>query len=778
MKRLLILATLLFSVLPSFAQYALQFGSAVAADNDAIYVGEGRNILQAGTLFQFEQDADGEWAMARAIKPSDTENRGDGFGRAVSISNNTMVVGAPLVGAIYVFERTSDGAWAETARLSADAIGLGSNVATDGKHILATAAGDRNESASIHAWVRSDAGWLDASGFAPTEEGNTGLGAALAVTGDRAAIGSPSADGRKGRVETFSFKDGSWHADGPIEHSREMEGDAFGSALLMEDSHMIVGMPGHDGRKGAAAVYFQNSDTGQWTYQYKLEPFDSAGNEQFGASLAFNGTSVWIGAPGYGDSNGTIYSYEINAETMRMKSTEMVQPLMLQYRSGFGGAVAVSGTHAVVGSPGHDNFEGAGFVFQQDESGWIESGVVLSDSGVFETITGDKVSCEEEVAAGFPCENVDIISFLSRGDVGAERGIQMNDVWGWTDPETGTEWAIVGRTDGTSFVSLADPSHPLFVGDLPHTASGHRSLWRDMKVYKDHAYIVADGAGAHHMQIYDLTQLRDITQFPTTLMETNIYKGVFSSHNLHINLDTGFGYAVGNDSGGETCGGALHMMDLNDPANPVFVGCFNDPTTHGGSGATHDVQCVSYHGPDADYAGREVCLSSNGNALSIADVTNKSNPTAISTADYPNVAYTHQGWLTEDHRYFFLNDEGDESSGIVDATRTLIFDLQDLDEPILASEYLADNSAIDHDLYIKGNLMYQTNYVAGLRIIDVSDPENPVEVASFDTVPYGPNDNSPVLGAWSSYPFFKSGLIVVTSGREGVFFLKKKEIDT
>ena len=69
--------------------------------------------------------------------------------------------------------------------------------------------------------------------------------------------------------------------------------------------------------------------------------------------------------------------------------------------------------------------------------------------------------------------------------------------------------------------------------------------------------------------------------------------------------------------------------------------------------------------------------------------------------------------------------------------------------------------------------MYQTNYVAGLRIIDVSDPENPVEVASFDTVPYGPNDNSPVLGAWSSYPFFKSGLIVVTSGREGVFFLKR-----
>jgi len=271
---------------------------------------------------------------------------------------------------------------------------------------------------------------------------------------------------------------------------------------------------------------------------------------------------------------------------------------------------------------------------------------------------------------------------------------------------------------------------------------------------------------------------RDVTS-PQTFDEDNIYKGVFSSHNLFINEETGFAYAVGSDSGGETCGGALHMMDLKaDPLYPEFVGCFNEPRTgRNGSGTTHDVQCVVYRGPDTDYAGQEVCLSANGTALSIADVTDKANPVGISVAEYPNTAYTHQGWLTEDHRFFYLNDEGDEASEIVDATRTMIFDLTDLDEPVLAGEYFADNSAIDHDLYIKGNMMYQTNYLAGLRLIDISDPENPVEVGSFDTVPYGPNDNSPVLGAWSSYPYFESGIIVVTSGREGVFFLKKQEID-
>ena len=96
----------------------------------------------------------------------------------------------------------------------------------------------------------------------------------------------------------------------------------------------------------------------------------------------------------------------------------------------------------------------------------------------------------------------------------------------------------------------------------------------------------------------------------------------------------------------------------------------------------------------------------------------------------------------------------------------------------MANEYLGPSSAIDHNLYIRGDIMYQTNYVEGLRLVDISDPENPIEVGHFDTVPYGPNDNSPVLGAWSNYPYFKSGTIVVTSGREGVFFLKRRPIDT
>jgi len=214
------------------------------------------------------------------------------------------------------------------------------------------------------------------------------------------------------------------------------------------------------------------------------------------------------------------------------------------------------------------------------------------------------------------------------------------------------------------------------------------------------------------------------------------------------------------------------MMDLSDPAKPTFVGCF----THPDFGGTHDAQCVMYKGPDTDYSGREICFNSNGNALIIADVTDKSAPVTIAVAEYPNTAYAHQGWLTEDQRWFYMNDELDEMNKIVDRTRTLIWDMSDLDEPILADEFYHDNGASDHNLYVKGNFMYQSNYHAGLRVFDVSNPLEPVRVGYFDTAPYADNIYG-FGGSWSNYPFFKSGIIAVSSQAEGVFLLRKREVD-
>jgi len=219
------------------------------------------------------------------------------------------------------------------------------------------------------------------------------------------------------------------------------------------------------------------------------------------------------------------------------------------------------------------------------------------------------------------------------------------------------------------------------------------------------------------------------------------------------------------------------MINIQEPTQPTFAGCFSDTQTgRQGTGYSHDAQCVVYNGPDTEHRGKEICFGANETALSVADVTDKDNPVALSRAAYPKVGYTHQGWLTEDHSHFFMNDELDELNDKTDGTRTLIWDVTDLDDPQLVTEYVSDNKATDHNLYIKGNLMYQSNYLSGLRILDISDVANPVEVAHFDTAPYGENDPG-FAGSWSNYPYFESGVIVVTSMSEGVFFLKKRTVD-
>ena len=769
MRYFAILALALVS-LPGLAagQYAPQFGATVAATGDHLIAGEGRNLLLPGTVFVYTRSEEG-WQETQTLTPGGDIARG--FGRALAADNDVLAIGAPLTNEVFIYETHGSTEWQLHSVLSEDLDGFGSGVAVSGDHLLVNVPGSQAQSGQVMHYHRNTDGAGQSHGelAADGSEAGDGFGQSLAITGNRAIVGAPNADSRAGAAYVFHFDGAAWTAEGTLNVQDGASGDRFGTAVAFQGEALAVGAPGS--QSGTVFVFEKDGDS--WVNTGTLMPDESEEPINLGTSLAAGDNLLWAGAPADNGRSGSVYAFRADGSSQKIVADD------LQFRSQFGSSIAAHGTQAVTGATGHDNFEGVIFPLNDVQGGAPEVGpAMFNTEGDLASITGEQTDCRDGEAGMFPCSEVDMVSFMTRQEIGARRGIQVSDVWGWEDPETGLEYALVGRTDGTSFIDLTDPSYPRYLGDLPKTATANQSLWRDIKVYKNHAFIVADGAGAHHMQIFDLTQLRDVTE-PQEFTETALYKGIYSSHNIIINEESGFAYAVGNDSGGETCGGALHMINVQDPVNPVFAGCFADTRTgRRNSGATHDAQCVTYHGPDSDFDGREICLSSNGTALSIADVTDKSNPVALSIAEYPNVAYTHQGWLTEDHRYFYLNDEGDEVSEVVDATRTLIFDVSDLEDPQLVKEYMGPTSAIDHNLYIRGDMMYQTNYIEGLRLVDISDPVNPVEVGHFDTVPYGPNDNSPVLGAWSNYPYFKSGIIVVTSGREGVFFLKKRPVDT
>jgi len=370
--------------------------------------------------------------------------------------------------------------------------------------------------------------------------------------------------------------------------------------------------------------------------------------------------------------------------------------------------------------------------------------------------------CQNGFAGNYPCKDYDLMSHISLATMNASTG---NDSWGWTDPQSGKEYALVGLNNGTAFIDISDPVNPLYLGKLPTATSN--STWRDLKVYKDHVFIVSE-ASNHGMQVFDLTRLRNVTNPPQTFAADTRYTGFGNAHNIVINEDSGFAFVVGTSRSGTYKGGPV-FINIQDPKNPKDAGGF----LSGGQRAyTHDAQVITYTGPDSDYTGKEILIGSNEIEIVIADITDKNNPVTVSTIKYSDVHYTHQGWFTEDMRYFLLGDELDESN-VGFNTRTVVFDFQDLDNPKLHMTYTGPTAATDHNGYVKGNTFYLANYRAGIRMIDISNINGKVmtEVGYFDT--YTSNNNVSLDGVWNVYPYFGSGNILISDYTTGFYLVKK-----
>jgi choice-of-anchor B domain-containing protein len=367
--------------------------------------------------------------------------------------------------------------------------------------------------------------------------------------------------------------------------------------------------------------------------------------------------------------------------------------------------------------------------------------------------------CEGGFADGFPCDRMELLSSMSNADL---MGTGANDIWGWTDPETGVEYALVGERQGLAMVDLSDPINPVLVAFMETQTSS--STWRDMKVYSDHVYVVSEANG-HGLQVLDLNQLRDLTSFPTTLLPTTWISSFSDAHNVVIDEESAMLYAVGTN----LAGGGIVAFDISNPANPILMGDYSE------AGYTHDAQGVVYNGPDTDYAGKSMLFCANANKLAILDATDPSDIASVSITNY-DYSYTHQCWLTEDHRYLMLGDELDEQNQGMN-TRTLIFDVADLSNPVLIGEHFSDLQAIDHNQYVVGNLLFQANYRAGLRMLELTDVAagELTEIAYFDV---DPNSNAAQFsGSWSTYPYFESGIVVVTSIDEGIYVVRPQFIE-
>lgn len=526
--------------------------------------------------------------------------------------------------------------------------------------------------------------------------------------------------------------------------------------------------------------------------------------------------------------------------------------------------------------------------------------------------------CADGLAGEYPCNDVDMMAFVPLASMGSSGA---NDIWGWTDPATGKDYALVGLFDGTAFVDITSPTDPRTIGIMK--TQSEPSIWRDLKVYADHVFVVSEAA-EHGMQVFDLARLRGKTgsgvrgvegpgavknRYDMCLVEVAggpngtasnasdagnagnasgsvqlgpcqghsaaewaysrstgalvsqstglclevagpltlgglirmrscdpgrsgqswaylegtgqlrgrggcleaadpreagaslrvracdssaraqqwglgggdmesfapdaVYSEVTSAHNVAINEQTGRAYILGS----LTCQGGLHVVDISTPKDPEFLGCYAS------DGYTHDAQCEIYEGPDARYRGKEICFSYDEDTLTIVDVTDMGEPDQIARVGYNNSRYVHQGWLDEQQEFLFLNDELDELSwdpekpdGPSNHTRTLIWDMRNLSNPKLVDNYYFRDTVIDHNLYVDGRLVFEANYCAGLRVLEVKygSGKNPhlEERGFFDVEPACSTPR--FRGAWSSYPWYRSGVVAVTSMQRGLFVLQPR----
>jgi choice-of-anchor B domain-containing protein len=351
-------------------------------------------------------------------------------------------------------------------------------------------------------------------------------------------------------------------------------------------------------------------------------------------------------------------------------------------------------------------------------------------------------------AVNFPAQDVTLHAWLTLGDLGG--AASGNDIWGYVSP-SGREYALMGTSSGVNVVEVTNPDLPQMVSFV----AGPNSLWRDIRTFGHHAYVVSEGGSG--IQVVDLSS---VDQGTVTLLGTVTTGGTSSTHNVSVDTVSGFLYRCGGGSNG------LRIYDLANPASPSFVAQWNDRYVH-------DAQIVTYtSGP---LAGKQVafcCAGLNGGwtdpTLSIVDVTDKQNLQVLAQLPYPGRAYSHQGWLSEDRSLYYLGDELDENGSI--QTTTHVFSVADPANASYVGAFTNGSVSIGHNMFTTNGLLFQANYTSGLRIFDATtNPTSPTEIAYFDSAP---NSTAATFnGMWGCYPYLPSGTILCSDLESGLFVL-------
>ncbi|KAF2190754.1 hypothetical protein K469DRAFT_733416 [Zopfia rhizophila CBS 207.26] len=344
-------------------------------------------------------------------------------------------------------------------------------------------------------------------------------------------------------------------------------------------------------------------------------------------------------------------------------------------------------------------------------SSW-NSGMSIDESwrnvhlaNVLEAVAGErtKSKCQDDKAGEYGCQNVDLRNCLGHEAMDSMtrgprtfwvppmlvRETVLKPRPSWT-PADGREFGIVGRTDGTAF---------------RYPTQTETSVWRDIRVISDYAQIV---------KLLDIRKGLKIFTIESDL--TAWFDDFRTSHNIVAYEEANIIYAF--------------MVDVSNPSKPASPDCAGE------DGYVHDAHTIRGR-DDVCFHSFPLVFFNNSSRKLCYDVTNKANPTIISTTDYAGWVFTRQEWLiSDDMRLLLLNDEQDERQRVGPATNqgitTYIFDMSTFANSQNTGFYKSPVTPVDHNQYVDDAIGGVTEFV----------------------------------GAWNS------GNILLNRSKEGVFSLK------
>lgn len=320
-------------------------------------------------------------------------------------------------------------------------------------------------------------------------------------------------------------------------------------------------------------------------------------------------------------------------------------------------------------------------------------------------------------------------------------GEDYNDIWGYVDP-SGNEYALIGSLQNIYVVNVSTPN-PTLVGSV---SGGGSSIWRDIKVYGNYAYAVADQSGTNEgLLVIDLSNL------PNSISLAGQYNGDFGrAHNIFIDASSGRMYVAGSSGGSNSVFNGLIVYDLNsNPANPTRLVSQNLAN----GGYVHDV-----------YVKNDTAYCSHGyDGLYVHDFTNTSSVTTLGgLPSYANQGYNHSGWLSSDGNSYLFADE------VPIGQPLRIADVSDLSDISLFSSQVFQDCLVPnntdcrpHNPFIHGEFAFVSYYHDGLVIFDISDPADVTLAGYYDTYPSN-TSYSGFQGAWGAYPYLPSGKILIS----------------